>query len=224
MNLDNVKYLTIDGNNIVRLKLNMWTVWKGLPSGYTWLDYIETTGTQYIDTGIIPNQNTWFECEFMYLGGSGIYGARTSTASNNFNLRSITINNLNQWQPGYGNKLMSTAVATDNEWHIAKHWQRVVDGNTTMSFFLDDVAIMDFENQTFTAPKSIILGGINASNKVYYGLGRYRACRIYDEFHFLVRDFIPCKDPNGNIGMYDTVNAKFYGNAGTGEFVAGAEL
>jgi hypothetical protein len=29
-----------------------------LPEGYTQLDYIESTGTQYIDTGFKPNQDT----------------------------------------------------------------------------------------------------------------------------------------------------------------------
>ena len=30
-----------------------------LPSGYTELEYIESTGTQYVDTGVVPNNNTW---------------------------------------------------------------------------------------------------------------------------------------------------------------------
>ena len=29
-----------------------------LPSGYTQYEYIESSGTQYIDTGFKPNQNT----------------------------------------------------------------------------------------------------------------------------------------------------------------------
>lgn len=32
-----------------------------LPDGYTQLEYIESTGTQCIDTGILPNQDTCFE-------------------------------------------------------------------------------------------------------------------------------------------------------------------
>ena len=36
-----------------------------------------------------------------------------------------------------------------------------------------------------------------------------------------VRDFIPCKNPSGTVGLYDTVNGTFYGNAGTGTFIAG---
>lgn len=32
----------------------------GLPLGYTLLDYIESTGTQWIDTGIVPDNDTGF--------------------------------------------------------------------------------------------------------------------------------------------------------------------
>ena len=39
-----------------------------------------------------------------------------------------------------------------------------------------------------------------------------------------VRDFIPCKNPSGAVGLYDTVNGTFYGNSGTGTFAAGPEI
>ena len=36
-----------------------------LPSGYIELEYIESTGTQYIDTGYIPDSYTTVICDFM---------------------------------------------------------------------------------------------------------------------------------------------------------------
>ena len=39
-----------------------------------------------------------------------------------------------------------------------------------------------------------------------------------------VRDFVPCKNPAGTVGLYDTVNGTFYGNSGAGVFTAGAEI
>ncbi|MFQ6778214.1 MAG: hypothetical protein ACLRFI_02880 [Alphaproteobacteria bacterium] len=45
------------------------------------------------------------------------------------------------------------------------------------------------------------------------------------ENNILVRDFIPVRRVfDGKIGMYDRVENKFYGNNGTGEFIAGPEL
>ena len=209
MNFTNAKHLTINGKSAVRLEMGGGVVWKGLPEGYTLLDYIETTGTQYINTGFIPNQDSRIICEFMVLGGSGIYGARTTTAADNFAFRTANT----EWQTCYGAKLYGLDIDFDTvNWHIAEQNRN--------KFYLDGVLRKTCTYAEFTAPTSIILGGINASNAVYYGKGRYRACQIYDN-GVLVRDLIPCKDAAGNVGMYDTVNAVFYGNAGTGAFEYG---
>lgn len=45
-------------------------------------------------------------------------------------------------------------------------------------------------------------------------------CKIYEN-EIAVRDFIPCKNPSGNIGLYDVISGEFYGNAGSGSFTAG---
>lgn len=222
MNLENVKHLTINNRNVVRFSIGGSIAWKGLPKGYVQLDYIQSTGqnkmtdypdsTPYIDTGVIPNQNSRIICEFMFKSGTGIYGARTDTGHDNFAFRSSS----SKWQGCYGTSLGPTGVASDTvTWHIAEHNKNL--------FYLDGVLLYTHTYEEFTPNKSIILGGINASNTVYGGTCLYRSCQIYAE-DVLVRDFIPCKSPGGEIGMYDTLNAVFYGNAGTGEFVAGAEL
>ena len=45
-------------------------------------------------------------------------------------------------------------------------------------------------------------------------------CRIYDG-NTIIRDYIPCKNAGGAVGLYDLIGQKFYGNAGTGSFTAG---
>ena len=35
----------------------------------------------------------------------------------------------------------------------------------------------------------------------------------------IIRNFVPCINPSGEIGLYDFVTKQFYGNAGTGEFL-----
>ena len=46
------------------------------------------------------------------------------------------------------------------------------------------------------------------------------SCKIYTGAT-LTRDFVPCKNPSGQAGLYDLVSGAFYGNAGTGTFTAG---
>ena len=48
-------------------------------------------------------------------------------------------------------------------------------------------------------------------------------CKIYSN-DVLVRDFIPCKNASGVVGMWDDVNDTFYSNAGSGTFTAGPEV
>ena len=38
---------------------------KSLPTGYTQLEYIESTGTQYINTGYKPNERSKFDITFL---------------------------------------------------------------------------------------------------------------------------------------------------------------
>ena len=39
----------------------------------------------------------------------------------------------------------------------------------------------------------------------------------------LNRDFVPCADPDGQVGLYDLIGDRFYGNAGSGDFLPGPE-
>lgn len=210
MNLDHVKGLSIAGKNVVRLELNGKVVWKksDLPIGYTELDYIECTGTQYIDSGFILNQDSRIVCEFMYKGGAGVYGARNTVSSNNFSMRVIS----GKWQMGYGDGVTSGTIPSDTtNWHVADHNKN--------RLFIDGELAAERTYEEFTPNKAAAIGAIRAGS-VYYGDGRYRTCQMYDD-GVLVRDFRPCISPDGEIGMYDVVNSTFHGNAGTGEFVAG---
>lgn len=47
------------------------------------------------------------------------------------------------------------------------------------------------------------------------------SAQIYFNGTTLTRDFVPCINPSGAVGLYDLVGSKFYGNAGTGVLSAG---
>ena len=54
------------GDDLVDYKIYGNSEYEGLPDGYTRVEYIESTGTQYIDTRYYPNNLTDVECKFMY--------------------------------------------------------------------------------------------------------------------------------------------------------------
>lgn len=242
MSFINARHLSIGGKDAVRLEIGGGAVWKGLPKGFKQIDCIEVTGTQFIDTEFIPNQDTRFVTELMMRtisGNQSVYGSRQNAnsadgSSRNFAFRVIS----GKWQPCYGQYLRSTGIAADTtKWHIIDHNKNIcriygIDSYdeetiTDSTTVVDGVAINVIEEQTFTAPHTLLIGAIRSGSSspgsLYYTKARYRGCQLYDN-GVLIRDFIPCKNADGEIGMYDTVNAKFYGNAGSGTFVAGDEI
>ena len=52
-------------------------------SNYTWLEYLQSSGTQYINTGIIPNNNTRIVVKAMLSTPHSIYGVNQSGADFN---------------------------------------------------------------------------------------------------------------------------------------------
>lgn len=216
MIFDNLKSLVIPEGNVISVACDGVTLWKKskLPVGYTELDYIETTGSgqsneggsgQYINTEFVANQDTRMVCEIMWMGGMHGFGARSSVSNKNFSVRVIS----DKWQFGYGNGVTTGTVSAERNW-------QVVDINKNQ-LFVDGELSVERDYTEFKCAYAVAIGAIRAA-AVYFGSARYRSCQIYDD-GVLVRDFIPCKNAEGEVGMYDTVNAKFYGNAGTGEFL-----
>lgn len=218
-----VKIVTIPEGNVASIAVDGKVIWNRslLPVGYTQLDYIGTTGEQYIDTGFIPNQDTRIVCEFMLteiVNLGGIYGARRTVAGDDFSMRtSYTAAAGNRWQPCYNDEYLTfTDVPVDTKlWHIADQNKNV--------FSFDGVVKTTGTYAEFTAPRPVTIGAIRNNTSVNYSNCRFRRFKIYDD-GVLVRDLIPCKSPDNEIGMYDTLNAVFYGNAGTGVFVSGDEV
>ena len=62
----------------------------GLPEGYTALEYIQSSGTQYIDTGRKLTQDSDITIDFRIVGeinrDAGIFGSRQSALKNNLTL------------------------------------------------------------------------------------------------------------------------------------------
>ena len=187
-----------------------------LPEGYTELEYIESTGTQYIDTGFAPNQDTRVVMDFEIEDGtttSNIFGGRTSYKTNDF---TFWLNNETSWLTNYNGTSTQMAVSTVNGRHTVDKNKNVtsIDG-------IKDTATYG----SFQAPCNMFLFTMNQNGTAETRMVSMKlySCKIYDN-GTLVRDFVPCKNASGTIGLYDMVNGIFYANAGTGSFTAGAEI
>lgn len=192
-----------------------------LPSGYKQLEYIEATGNQWVDTGFTPNQDTRIVLDFAAttltvtdgVKSNCLVGSRENTSSRAF---ALNITTEGYYRFGYNKSSPTTTVAADTNRHTADMNKNVLS--------LDGAVIYTATYATFSGYASVYIGQIHATNRNYYkGYVRIYDCQIYDN-GTLVRDFVPCSNASGTVGMWDNVNGVFYENAGTGAFIAGPEV
>lgn len=184
-----------------------------VPAEYKQLTYLQSTGTQYIDTGYKPNQDTSIEFDG-YMATSamqyslfGINPSFTLTSSSG-NYYIMRINGIS--------RNFSKEEIPSNErqaFYVNKN-----------KFYVNSVLLYTFNYSSFTSPYNMYLfARNNTSNNLEEATGtKYcYSCKIWDN-DVLVRSFYPVERlSDGVLGMFDAVNRVFYTNAGTGEFVAG---
>lgn len=184
-----------------------------LPSGYKRLEYIQSSGAQYIDTGIIGSYDTRVTADFEVLSiGSGTVFVFGSQANNNVRF-CLGITSASVFRSDYGTEYISGPSAATGTKYTADKNRNVCTINGTA---------INSNAQTFTGTTNIYLFARSYSSLSYANLKMY-GCKIYSN-DVLVRDFIPCKNASGVAGMWDDVNSVFYGNAGSGTFTAGLEI
>ena len=182
-----------------------------LPRGYKRLEYIQSSGKQYINTGFKPNNNTRVVMDAELASGTGnigLFGARVSANSNNYALA---------WIGSYFRSDYNTAYT--QKWKVSQTARRIYDKNKETST-IDGVS-QSYINKTFQVPVNLALLANNQNGSIiWFASAKLYSCQIYDN-GTLIRDYIPCQTTAGEIGLWDALNKMFYRNAGTGTFVGG---
>lgn len=187
-----------------------------LPKGFTELAYIESTGTQHIDTGIVLNGATdeveidmyWTKAlnnANEYIWGSG--GTLTNDAknfyfrgtSNKFNVN--WSGSLNELSPTYHGRYLVNLSFKDGSVTINNEVVYTASPSSNTTRF--NVCICGYKQGTTTV--------VHSSIKVF----EYKMWRS----NVLTQHLIPAmRDSDSEIGLYDLVNGDFLVNAGTGTF------
>ena len=188
-----------------------------LPEGYKQLEYIQSSGTQWINTEFYPKYNSRIMIDIESLGSTpqfvfGTRNAASARAEQQFNIYRNS-----------GATIRSDYFGTNVTLSISDASVRtIIDKNgNTVTMFGQTATNTPVTSGVCTYPLYLFTlnnaGKIdaNASFKLY-------SCKIYDN-ETLVRDFLPCINLSGAVGLYDLVEQEFYGNSGTGVFAAGPE-
>ncbi len=191
-----------------------------LPDGYTQLEYIQSSGTQYIDTLFKPDQDTRVAVDFETTSSStdsmALFGARNAT---NVAAFTVWLSAGNQIGAQYG------ANAWDAYAITATFYGQIFTYDLNKNVFSVGTQTRTLASAVFSTNSNLTVFAINTNNSVDNRRvsGKLYSCKIYDN-GTLIRDFVPCKNLLNAIGLYDTVNGQFYANAGSGTFVAGPEV
>lgn len=181
----------------------------------TKVNYIESTGTQYIDTGVKPSNSTKIDIKFMYNSLNGfVYGSRTSSSGSDAHEFIINASGLVFPQFDGQHSEVSSSYNKIGEEYILS--------NSQSGAYINGNLIKSYNTATFSSKHSMFLFGLNQNGTVEYRkfIGRLYYCKIYNG-DTLVRDFVPVIDGSNIACLYDRVEKKCYYNAGTGTFSYG---
>lgn len=182
------------------------------------LAYIESTGTQFIDTGIVgkSGMSCFVGFNLQTPSDAVVLGSRKGSGNNRFYLVAVYGTYATYGYDLY-NFTASLAVKNNTN-HTAESSLRA----GAQIIVLDGVKSMGgAEDLKIDTGFTMYLFACNVAGVANYPfMGRISACRIYDE-DVLVRGLIPVLDENDVPCMFDLVRGEFLYNQGTGTFAYG---
>ena len=191
-----------------------------LPSGYTRLEYIEGTGTQYIDTGVKPDSTMRVKASFdpVSTKDTFIFGARTGSNSSDLFvlLHAASPDSL---RDDWGNEKTSVPLSS-----VPISGTIDVDKNANKTTFNGSYVVTHGES-TWSSQYNLYLFACNDGGVArQMTKARVRSFDMWKSGN-KVRGLVPARrDSDGAVGMYDTVGGTFLGNSGSGAFKAGPEV
>lgn len=194
----------------------------GLPDGYTAVDYLQSSGEQWIETGVAPNQNTKavlkIKINTFTNRGASLIGSRTDINSDD---------QFFTYLDDYGGARFLFRIDGQTE---ATSWTGLTTNKiyivtlsgTEMKAELEDgtaVFSKTFSVPDFTSTLTMALFRSKGVSGDYFR-GRIYSCKHYNNGK-LIQDFVPCLDTEGVPCMFDLVSRKSFYNKGYGSFTWG---
>lgn len=184
------------------------------------VEYLESSGTQWIDTGIMPDNTYTFDCKVAKTRNTYncvFWGTRNSGNTHSENNQCYLNSNDTR---GSSDRIRSINLYSTDSNALSNWFSNIIPSIDTM-YELTDMTVVPTMNSMIYP---ITLFAFNIIGDINTRLGK---CRIgywkcYSNGQ-IVCDFIPVR--KGNIGyMYDKVSEKLFANKGTGNFSLGSDV
>ena len=193
----------------------------GLPDGYTAVDYLQSSGVQWIEMGVAPNQNTKavlkIKINDFSSQGSSLIGSRTGTNSSDQFFTYLDNYGGTRFlfrMDGQTEAISWKGLTTDKIYVVT------LSGTEMKAELEDGTAVFSktFSVFDFTSTVTMALFKSKPLNDGFRG--RIYKCKHYSG-NELIQDFVPCLDTRGVPCMFDLVSQKSFYNKGYGSFTWG---
>lgn len=212
-----ITYIATDSNGNETVERRVITVDDSFSEHYTKLDYIESTGLQYIMTDITPTDNMGvmikassndITSDTIYLGSTGIGDTRLWIGNVNSNIyygwNSIT-------EPESRPSITSGSI-NEMKMNYLNDRKTIFNGNVI------DQNLTTLGNNSY--PITIFAGNLEGTVNYKSKIKIYRV--VITEGNEITHELIPYyRNSDREAGLFDTVTNKFYTNSGTSAFIKG---
>ncbi len=230
------KYLSV----VVATAATVLAALADLPSGYTELEWIESNGHQYIDTGIKAGSGLIVSGDLRLLSmdprqalfggaddGHNVNPLAITTRQNGekWNVMRYHYNKLGNYTTGSST---SIGIGTGRNLHSRMIWKCSngtfsVGGSTSLGLSTLSAKTYTSTNNIYIAWMSGPNGGSTSNIKAALMIYGFSIQKSSDSSYY--RNFVPAiRDSDGAVGMVDTVNEVFYGSLGDLPFKAGPRV
>ena len=191
------------------------------------LDYVESTGSQYIDSNILSTNISRIDMSFTPLANttsweSICYIEKNASPWSGLGLR---LNTTKQFAFGCGTNSTTLTDVTpvigeryDVEWHC-------LTGELLFNGINYEIPVVNapFSGDLYLFSANTLASGTDGSPSMYSKI-RLHAFKIYDKNGNLVRDYLPCRDKQDVVCLRNLVDNTYVYMKGSGSFVAGPEV
>ena len=196
----------------------------GLPEGFTAVEYIQTSGSQRIDTGVKASASIGMSADFCFTDAHNNQNlAQAYSAPKNYLLMVLA---LSSWQSPDGAVWFVHSYLDTTQYFKKADTDRHVyhfnaDGQYTVE--MDGIQYAKADPSKTTFPEDALnlwLFVRNSPSVDGYARMKLYSCAMYDGGR-KIRDFKPCLDADGVPCLYDLISKTAFYNQGSGSFTWG---
>ena len=195
-----------------------------LPEGYTEVEYVQTSGNICVNTNLKPSATLSMEMdveqtEYAQYASNLFYSVSSKIVNNGYKqfqaleLYTITASGISGKMSVYLSGTNTTTKISED----SSLKRKVVGFNYNNSSIFVDSVTKTFSKPSAYPTNNILILGDSVSS---YTKAKLYSCK-FKTGENLIRDFVPCMNPSGVVGLYDLINGGFIKSASTTPLTAG---